>query len=333
MFIRRLLWALILLLAVLFVAIEPTRAFAQSAQASWSSSVPLLSVSTVAQGETEVVTASFTSVAAASGATLDIEIKDVTGLKVAQGWQTGIAFSAGQTIAIAPLVWTVPATQAPGSYTVSLGVFDSSNATLYWVNSVATFTVTASAPVAILPHCLPKLQLPMAVSHGALPAGTSTRYTHFATWLCATPNGYIAQHYQVSLNESIDLAILSFLSGGLSAADAATLIAIGIDATPFTATENAFSDAQLAAVQPTIKVAFNDTATTRPVYGLNADGTLNPAPIAGELVSVADVCNAAVQIPGTQYFSVSGRPNVSGGVLPPGSYTICVITAFPFGVN
>lgn len=337
MVMRRLLWILLTAVVILFAIVMPLRAFAQGAP-SFGAGDLKLSMLAPAPGDSEVATVSFTSLAAVNGATLDIEIYDPSGTRVAQSWQTGVIFTAGQTVPANPLVWTVPQGAVPGIYTVKLGVWDGSNAIQLWIDQANVFTVTgaaaAPAQTAKAAACLPKLHhIPWSVSYGKMPAGVSVRYDHFGAWLCEKPYGYIVQVYQLSLTAEIEDAILHFVALAMTPEDAAAMILAHTDTAQLTATEQAFTDALIAAVQPVIRVAFNAGSPTRPVFSANADGTLNQTPVAGELVAVDDSCNPAARVPGTQYFGVAGRPNVNGGTLPAGSFAACMISRFPYGVN
>lgn len=330
MLIRRLLWTLLIGVGAMFVMAKCAMA---QAPAGWTISDLKLSAFSLAPGGAETVTVTFTSPADAAGATLSVAIYDPTGAHVTNGqtWQTGVNLTAGQPLPAAPLVWTVPAGQPPGIYTVAVGAFLADGSNPFYLTEVANFTLMAAPG----PPCMPNLvQWPPAVVHGQLPDGVSTRYSYHGGWLCRGPTGYRAIDYLLSPTADIEDAVLRFLAGFLSPADAAAMIAAGTDSVPLTATEKAFGDAQVAALLPVVKVAFVDQLTpTRQVYGANADGTLNPAAVPGELVSVADPCDPRFQLAGTPYFSVAGRPNVNGGTLPAGSYALCVITAYPHGVN
>lgn len=82
-----------------------------------------------------------TAVAAASGIVVDLEIYNAAGTKVAQQVYSGQSFTAGQSRSY-NWRWRVPSSLAPGTYTIKVGVLDSSWSTLYtWVDSAATVTV------------------------------------------------------------------------------------------------------------------------------------------------------------------------------------------------
>jgi hypothetical protein len=77
-------------------------------------------------------------------------------------------------------------------------------------------------------------------------------------------------------------------------------------------------------------------AATRPVYGLNADGTRNTTAIPNARIGANQPCDIGDRLPGTSYYSVAGRPNtaVAGSYPPLGAsiYALCTFKA-PVGVN
>lgn len=342
--IRRLLWTLLILVAALMLVVRCAQA-----QGTWgvnaavsSSGVPVGTTTTITVGVTPSVTVN---------AVVHIVLTDPAGNTAANNIPA--PFTAGHSLNV-QWAYAPAATAVNGLYQVGIVILDAAaamqlaqpfpNVTSFTVVGGVTAVpstppVTTPPPPAVVDHkppCMPKiLQWPLAVAYGLLPDGTSTRYTVYGGWLCQTPTGFSAVTYELSPTAQVEDAVLRFMAGMLSPADAAAMIAAGIETTPMTPTEQAFADAQLAGLMPVIKVAFNPPSTTRPVYTANADGTLNPSAVAGELVAVADPCDPRRQLAGTQYFSVAGRPNVgsAGSTLPAGSYTICVITRLPFGVN
>lgn len=108
-----------------------------------------VSAATVAAGGSVTVSASVTASAAGANQTIDLEVDDPSGNKVAgcQNWQTGVAFTAQQPVSPTPLTCTIPATAKPGTYGVFVGTFAPAPAnTLLWeAKPAATFTVTAGA--------------------------------------------------------------------------------------------------------------------------------------------------------------------------------------------
>jgi len=104
------------------------------------------SPSTIAPGATSTITASFTDTGgAASNLITDIEVYDSTGTKVAQQTYSGQNFTAGGANNY-NWSWTAA---TPGTYTVSLGVFNSTWSTgYYWGSNAATITVTSGVPPA-----------------------------------------------------------------------------------------------------------------------------------------------------------------------------------------
>jgi len=100
------------------------------------------SPSTISAGATGTITASFKDTGgAASNLVTDIEVYNSAGSKVAQQTYSGQNFTAGGTDTN-NWSWTAPTT--PGTYTVSLGVFNSTwNTLYYWGSNTATITVAA----------------------------------------------------------------------------------------------------------------------------------------------------------------------------------------------
>jgi hypothetical protein len=96
-------------------------------------------------------------------------------------------------------------------------------------------------------------------------------------------------------------------------------------------------DRQFAATKPDPiiwQVRDNPTSTSRPVFGLNADGTRNTTAVANQRVSdVSTNCGCtttALEESGGVYCSVSGSPNVATAdttdVIPAGRVALCVRT-------
>jgi hypothetical protein len=96
-------------------------------------------------------------------------------------------------------------------------------------------------------------------------------------------------------------------------------------------------DRQLAATMPAPiiwQVRDNPQSTSRPVFGLNADGTRNTTAVSGQRVSDTNTncgcTTTALEESGGVYCSVSGNPNVAtadpADVLPEGRVALCVRT-------
>ena len=105
-----------------------------------------VSSTTVVAGTTVDVSATFTS-ASATNTLINISIYPPTGTVMAnQQWFDNQSFAAGQQRTYT-VSWLVPANAAPGTYTVSLGVFSPAWKTLYlWQDVKASFIVTGVAP-------------------------------------------------------------------------------------------------------------------------------------------------------------------------------------------
>jgi hypothetical protein len=197
----------------------------------------------------------------------------------------------------------------------------------------------SSAPAAYVPPvppCLPKIQYPLAEADGSIPSGISTRYTNYTAWVCQFPNGYQTYANLFTPDATVLTAIWNYVKGmwTLSQAQADCL---NTCVQP-TSSEASYLQSLIAQYRPKAVVAFNGSSTTRSVYYLNSDGTLNTT--AQGNVAVAAPCDETNQVPtgaalvagAAAYFSVSGQSDQNGSPLPAGTYTICVV-ALPIGTN
>ena len=83
-----------------------------------------------------------------SNSIVELQAFDKSGNAVMTTYWTGQNFAAGQTLQFS-YTWNSPATLAAGTYSVDIGVFDSTWATnYYWNGSAATITVSSSQPPA-----------------------------------------------------------------------------------------------------------------------------------------------------------------------------------------
>jgi hypothetical protein len=96
----------------------------------------------VNRGQSTTITTTITNTGGpASGILVDMEVYSAANVKVHQQVTTNQAFAAGQSRTF-QWTWTVPAGQAPGAYTIKIGVFSGDWSTLYtWHNSAGTVTV------------------------------------------------------------------------------------------------------------------------------------------------------------------------------------------------
>ena len=109
--------------------------------------------STVAHGSPVSITATVTDsgTASLSNANVEVQVFDGSGKAVSDNVWSGQNFTAGQSHTYT-YTWNVPATQAAGTYTVMIGVFDSGWVTDYYWNSAAgTIAVTAGQAVPAAP--------------------------------------------------------------------------------------------------------------------------------------------------------------------------------------
>lgn len=179
------------------------------------------------------------------------------------------------------------------------------------------------------PPCLPNPILP-SYAWGAVPITVSTRYDTWGIWVCEHPDGYTTHMWMFKLSD-MALYFVKYKVGLISKADAdADCATTCVDATP---AEDAFATPLKASYYPLALVALNGASFTRPVYTANADGTLNPTPVAGASVSVAARCDEGRRIVGSPYYSVAGLPNVSApGQVLGAVFTICTVQ-LPIGSN
>ncbi len=99
------------------------------------------SATSVTPGGTAILAATVAANIPLSGAIVDFYVYDASGHLVTQTWQSPVALAAGapQTVKAA---WSVPATLAPGTYTLKVGVFGAGWSPLYaWDDAASTFTV------------------------------------------------------------------------------------------------------------------------------------------------------------------------------------------------
>ena len=102
-----------------------------------------LSATSVPAGASVDITATFTATGGPlSNAIIDIEIYNAAGVKVGQKFVSGQAFFYGQSRDYL-YTWTVP---APGTYTVDVGVFDSSWSGHHWTSTIASLQGAEPAP-------------------------------------------------------------------------------------------------------------------------------------------------------------------------------------------
>jgi hypothetical protein len=99
-----------------------------------------VSPSTVNFGQTSAITTTLNDTSGSiSNGVLDVELHDSSGNKVAQQTFSGQNLSSGQSVTQS-FNWTAPNT--PGTYTVTVGVFNSNWSTnYYWDNNASTVTV------------------------------------------------------------------------------------------------------------------------------------------------------------------------------------------------
>jgi len=99
------------------------------------------SATSVTPGGTTILAATVAANIPLSGTIVDFYVYDASGHLVAQTWQSPVALAAGAS-QTAKAAWSVPATLAPGTYTLKVGVFGAGWSPLYaWDDAASTFTV------------------------------------------------------------------------------------------------------------------------------------------------------------------------------------------------
>lgn len=103
-----------------------------------------VSPQTVSRGGSVSIAATVTS-SSTTRALVDVEVYDRGGVKVAQAYWDAQGFTAGRSKTFTT-AWAVPATEAPGTQTLKVGIFTPGwGALLHWNDSATTFTVTTSS--------------------------------------------------------------------------------------------------------------------------------------------------------------------------------------------
>ena len=104
-----------------------------------------VSPSTVAAGAAATITSNVTCTGGSlSNGIVDVEVYNASGTKISQTYWTGQNFSTNQQ---QTYTWNYTVPTTTGTYTVKVGVFNSTWATnYYWNGNAATFTVVASDP-------------------------------------------------------------------------------------------------------------------------------------------------------------------------------------------
>jgi len=97
-----------------------------------------------APSATETFTATITANHTVANELVDFEVYNGAGAKVWQAWRSPLSFKAGVPRAVTAS-WPIPRTQAPGGYTLKLGVFTSRWSFQAWNNAARVFTVATPA--------------------------------------------------------------------------------------------------------------------------------------------------------------------------------------------
>jgi hypothetical protein len=112
-----------------------------SAQPGFTVESTSVTPSPVAPGAAAMVTTTIHNTGSAAVTLVDMEIWDAGGARVHQQVAAGQAFQAGERRTF-QWTWTVPPSQPPGTYRVTIGVFSNDWSALYsWVNQAASASV------------------------------------------------------------------------------------------------------------------------------------------------------------------------------------------------
>lgn len=183
--------------------------------------------------------------------------------------------------------------------------------------------------------CIPDFSFPVKVWDAELPVALQSAHgNRVATWTCQTPTGYVNETWRYSASK-VAGEVSRALRGLLDESAAQTRCAAECTADTDPVRRAAVSDF-VAPHRASVKVAVSGTATSRPVYSLNADGTRSTVAIPGARVAVGGYCWMNRRVPGTNYYDVSGSPNVATTApddqLPARTVALCTLYA-PYGVN
>jgi len=154
-----------------------------------------------------------------------------------------------------------------------------------------------------------------------------------AAWSCNTAAGVKNYASGFTVQEVLSFAI-SYVNTGIldkasADAEAARLLVPPTDA------ERVYLDGLIATYGSRAVVSNSGTATSRPVYSRNPDGTRNTSAVPNQRVGVAVRCYTFDRIGTTTYYSVKGRPNIVTADMNDklgDVYAVCTRTD-PVGVN
>jgi hypothetical protein len=161
------------------------------------------------------------------------------------------------------------------------------------------------------PACWPDLNAltvkPAKLAITKLPKGFREKWV--LNWTCVMPRGY--RNVAIVATDADLTQWAPVLAAGLFSKDSA-------DAQYRATADVIFEDNLVAAkrkisaqYKASVSVTKNGDSLTRPVYFVNPNGTLTQLPSAFYRVPVGDPCLIEGRVPGTNYYSVFGRPNVA----------------------
>jgi hypothetical protein len=161
------------------------------------------------------------------------------------------------------------------------------------------------------PPCWPDLNAlttkPPKLAVTQLPKGFRDKWV--GNWICVVPNGY--RNVSMVFNDADATQWVPSVLAGTFSKEAA-------DAKYRQTADVIFEDNLVAAKRKislkykmTVSVSSNGDSLTRPVKFVKPDGTLVDLPSKLFRVGVGEPCWPGGRVPGTNYYSVYGRPNVA----------------------
>jgi hypothetical protein len=181
--------------------------------------------------------------------------------------------------------------------------------------------------------CLPDVVLPAKVKTVAVPPEQWSGYSNVSAWTCALPSGDYKNERSIWNLDEIRVFLEQAIRKQFDEAGAKEWCKTHCEpmGPDLTGRASTLMDAYAAKA----KVTASGTATSRPVYPLNADGTRNTTAVVGQRVKVGDSCDIGARVGTTTYYSVKGLPNMDTKKTPAilgDVYAACTFSA-PIGVN
>jgi hypothetical protein len=133
---------------------------------------------TVSVPGNEKLTATIETNETLNGAIVDFEVYNAGGSKVYQSYQSPVNFVANQPQSF-QATWSVPASEAAGTYTFKLGVFGAGWSPLYvWDNAAATFVVSTATATSTPTGTTTPVRPTATATHTPVPPASPGTATH-----------------------------------------------------------------------------------------------------------------------------------------------------------